>query len=238
MPNVLLIPTELERRIVLACLGHRLADLVQPKSTSPSPSPASWVVEKCGFGLIAAAASTANVIAAHRPRQVVLLGIAGTYHDSIAVGSACCFDRVTCHGIGVGSSLDSHHLSAEDLGWAHCDASECHAAISDTIELPYLSRCPSGGEVPEQPGRHLLSVTTASSDESEAAFRRHHFPDADVEDMEGFAVALACAVAKVPLRIIRGISNHAGDRRHENWSVKPALRAAAELAIKVMGVSE
>jgi futalosine hydrolase len=47
--------------------------------------------------------------------------------------------------------------------------------------------------------------------------------------MEAFSVALACRMAKVPLTVIRGISNMAGDRDKANWNVTGALEAAAEL---------
>ena len=47
--------------------------------------------------------------------------------------------------------------------------------------------------------------------------------------MEGFAVAVACRLAGVPLKIIRGISNHAGDRQHSRWKITEALLSAAAL---------
>ncbi len=55
------------------------------------------------------------------------------------------------------------------------------------------------------------------------------FPKAVAEDMEGYAVALACRLHDVPLTIIRGISNQAGDRNHDGWQVAEALQSAAEL---------
>jgi futalosine hydrolase len=52
------------------------------------------------------------------------------------------------------------------------------------------------------------------------------------EDMESFSVALACLACKVPLTIVRGISNQAGDRNKSRWVVAPALKAAADLAVR------
>jgi futalosine hydrolase len=54
------------------------------------------------------------------------------------------------------------------------------------------------------------------------------------EDMEGFAVALACRLVGVPLDIVRGISNDAGDRDKVRWQVPQALRAAADLAALIL----
>lgn len=60
-------------------------------------------VELCGFGIVAAAARTAQLLAALRPERVILVGIAGGLDDRLAIGEATLFDSVACHGIGVGS---------------------------------------------------------------------------------------------------------------------------------------
>jgi futalosine hydrolase len=52
--------------------------------------------------------------------------------------------------------------------------------------------------------------------------------------MEGFAVAAACALEGIPLRIVRGISNEVGDRRPEHWRIPAALAAARERALEVL----
>ena len=52
------------------------------------------------------------------------------------------------------------------------------------------------------------------------------YPGAVAEDMEGFAVALACRLTGVPLAIARGISNEVGDREFERWQIPAALDAA------------
>jgi futalosine hydrolase len=56
--------------------------------------------------------------------------------------------------------------------------------------------------------------------------------------MEGFGVALACRLAGVPLTIIRGISNTAGDRDHARWRVPEALAAAAGLTLRILRTIE
>jgi futalosine hydrolase len=76
----------------------------------------------------------------------------------------------------------------------------------------------------------LLTACAASADAADVAVRRRLFPTAVAEDMEGFGVALACRLAGVPLAIVRGISNDAGDRDKRRWQIGPALEAAASLA--------
>ena len=64
--------------------------------------------------------------------------------------------------------------------------------------------------------------------------RRERFPDAVAEDMEGFAVAVACTLAGVPLRVVRGISNLVGDRDPKHWRIPAALAAARLAALELL----
>jgi futalosine hydrolase len=80
----------------------------------------------------------------------------------------------------------------------------------------------------------LLTTCAAAANAEEAGRRRALFPEAVAEDMEGFAVALACALANTPVRIVRGFSNRVGERRPESWRIPGALAAARELARSVL----
>jgi len=71
-------------------------------------------------------------------------------------------------------------------------------------------------------------VCAASAEPDEAHLRQIRY-EASAEDMEGFAVAMACQLQDVSLEIIRGISNVAGDRDKSNWRIDDALSAAAEV---------
>jgi futalosine hydrolase len=165
--------------------------------------------EVCGFGLAAAGAGASHAIARHRPGRVVLLGAAGTYRPETApVGSALVGSAVRCEGIGVGTGPG--HRSAAELGWAASD------------ELPL-----DGG------GGVILSVAAASADASEARARADRHEDAVLEEMEGYAVAVAATIAGIPLTIIRGVSNVAGDRDPTSWRLADALAAAESLLARM-----
>jgi len=220
MPNLLLIPTTIERRIVEPYLNTRAPNQLANRS---------WQIELCGFGLVAAAACTVHNISLHRPERIILVGIAGSLQDSISLGAAQRFDRVTCHGIGVGESLGVLHRSADEMGWSHCEAHEGRSAIGDSLSIAASSSESSGTR-----GGRLLSVTTASANKAEANIRRQRYPDAIAEDMEGFSVAFACAIADIPVQIVRGISNRAGERDHAAWKIEDALQSAVDLAIELM----
>jgi futalosine hydrolase len=76
----------------------------------------------------------------------------------------------------------------------------------------------------------LLTVCSAAGDAAQAERRRARFPDARAEDMEAFGVAFACHLARVPLTVIRGISNEAGNRNKDDWRLAEALASALTLA--------
>jgi futalosine hydrolase len=215
MPHTLiLVPTEQERRHVPQACATGLG--------------AAGRVELCGFGPVAAAARTAALVAAHAPGRVLLLGSAGRLDDSLRIGAAYRFDRVACYGIGVGAG--AAFVPAAALGWPQWpgDPPAPATAVGDVIDLPV----PHGAAVPGS--GLLLTVCAASATTDDVATRRSIFPAAVAEDMEGFAVALACRIAGVPLAIVRGISNAAGDRDHAGWQMAAAVAAAAKLALEIL----
>lgn len=187
-------------------------------------------LELCGFGIVAAAARAAALLAALAPDRVLLVGIAGRLDQSLATGSAHRFDRVACHGVGVGSG--AAFVPAAALGWPQWpgDPGGSAAAIGDVIELPR----PHGAAGTAPSAGLLLTACAASATADDAVSRTKLFPAATAEDMEGFGVALACRLHGVPLAIVRGISNDAGDRDHARWQVTAALDAAASLALRIL----
>ncbi len=183
----------------------------------------------CGFGPIAAAARTGALLARYKPERVILIGIAGSYDDRLNVGSAYRFDSVVCDGIGVGAG--ANFQTAGVLGWYQFKGDETEPRVGDllTLDSAYIDQIPSAGR--------LLTCCAASADPREAQWRSNRYPEAVAEDMEGFAVALACSFARVPLQIVRGISNRVGDRDHSRWRIDDALTSAAEFAADLVPTS-
>lgn len=178
-------------------------------------------VELCGFGPIAAAARTSALIAALRPKNVILIGIAGAYDiDANPNGSALSFGSVAIDGIGAGEGDD--FLGPRKLGFPQWPGSpETTGAVHEELGL--------AGDGPQ-----LLTTPSASGSARESARRTKRFPSAVAEDMEGFAVALACAMAKTNLHIIRGISNEVGLRNPAEWRIPAALGEARRLTLELL----
>lgn len=184
-------------------------------------------VELCGFGPVVAGIRTAQLIAEHHPQRVLLLGIAGAIDAELQVGEAYEFDQVACYGIGVGCGASFQ--TAKEMGWSQWSSDNLDSdqyCFDDTIQLS-----PWSGFSSSESSRLLLTVCAASAGAIEVARHRQKFPQAMAEDMEGFAVAAACKLARVPLRILRGISNMAGDREHKHWQSATAMQAVLQLAL-------
>jgi futalosine hydrolase len=188
------------------------------------------VLALCGFGPVAAAARTAALLAGLRPARVVLVGIAGTFDaDRLPIGTASAFDAVAIEGIGAGEGASLSGPAA--LGFPQWPGGEGASAIHDRIVL--ASTAAADATLPRETAL-LLSTCAASASPEQAAVRRARFPDALAEDMEGFAVAFACALAGVPCHVVRGISNVVGDRQPARWRIPAALGAARSSALEIL----
>lgn len=206
--TLVLVPTEIERRHLARQRGFGV----------DAPC------ELCGFGPVAAAARARDAIAAHEPERVVLVGIAGTFDpDGLPVGTAAVFPSVLLHGVGVGAAS---FVPASALGYRHWPRTG-EGEAGEPEALPLAAPAPPAAGP-------LLTVCAASATEAEARRRREQFPDAAAEDMEGFAVALACRLADIPLAVVRGISNAVGDRRFERWRIPEALDAGWLVAVDLL----
>ena len=187
------------------------------------PLPAACRLVTLGaVGPVAAAARAMQILGAREapPRVSILLGIAGTL-DPAAVppGEARLASRLTLDGVGVGEGEHAGGMRA--LGLPQLDRQE--ESIWDAIDLE-----------PPLPGVPFLTVTSAAGDAAHARRRRARHPEAVLEEMEGFGVALASRLAGIPHLSIRGVSNPAGDRRRETWRSAEAMRAAHDLLERVL----
>ncbi len=205
---LILIPTGFELKFVKA----QISLLAKP-------------IEICGFGPIVAAARTAQLIQEHQPARVLLMGIAGTYTDQIAVGDSCSFRHVACYGVGLGAGHDFQ--TAQQMGWQYWVGDSVTSSIGDQIKLSYPKRLAPDTS---RPADLLITATTAAATSADVENRLRAYPGAVAEDMEAFGVAAACQLSGVPLFVVRGISNRAGDRDKSNWQIQKAMTSAAHLS--------
>ncbi len=214
--TLLLVPTELERRRLLDAGGFEGV---------------GKELQLCGFGPIAAAARTASLIEREQPGRVLLIGIAGSFDGTqLAVGTATEFRTVAIDGIGAGEGAELKGPSA--LGfpqWPGGMEGPEHPIV-EQLALDTPSDCKASGS--------LLTTCAASATAAQCEERRKRFPDVKAEDMEGFACALACRLAGIPIRIVRGISNLVGERDPKQWHIPQALNAAHRLTLEILESDE
>ena len=212
-PILLLIPTEFEYAFV-----KERVELLTSKN--------KLIVTTCGFGPVLPAALTAEKICQHHPSQVILCGIAGAYAAaSLKIGAAYEFSRVSLDGVGAGQGTEFQTPS--QMGWAHFSGDAERPSIGDTIDISDTI------DVGDGEGRTLLTVCSAAGDRDQAAVRYQRFAS-EAEDMEAFAVAAACKLQNVPLRVVRGISNIAGDRDHSKWKCADAMHSAMDIVERIV----
>ena len=220
---LVLVPTEFELRKLQPLIAEAVAT-------------ANGIIATCGFGPIVSGIKTTQLLTRHNPTKVVLAGIAGAIGPRFSIGTAASFSQVACYGIGAGSG--SEFQTASELGWTRWNEATTTPGSQDILELPSdpdsfrtwrSDSIADSGEASndfiDEP--LLLTVCAASANSTDVADRLKKFPQAAAEDMEAYAVAVACRMANVPLTVIRGISNIAGDRNKAHWDVDAALKAVS-----------
>lgn len=169
--------------------------------------------EVCGAGPAASAFMAGQFIREYQPGSVLLCGIAGAYRDS---------------GLETTQVVTTQSEVFADLGF-----SENGFPVNfDTIHMPLLYK-PDGEALTCKfrqealdgfPVVNSLTVSTITSDNERAHYlsKTHR---AEIENMEGAAVALACAYCGVPMQQLRSISNFAGKRDKSLWKITESLES-------------
>lgn len=184
----------------------------------------------CGIGPVAAALGMAAILARRRPGRVLLAGIAGTRDPArLPVRGLCLASAVLNAGVGAGHGAAFVPLGAMGLPrdeslppdrFALADWPGAQAIATGPHAAPGAASAGAGRLV-----RGVSATVAAASADGEQA---RVLPGAAlIEEMEGWAVALACAAADVPLSMLRAVSNVAGDRRPAQWDVRGALDVLA-----------
>ncbi|MFZ5480764.1 MAG: hypothetical protein ACOZNI_28650 [Myxococcota bacterium] len=168
---------------------------------------AAVVEELCGregvaLGVGALAAGIAAAeLLARRPTPLVLVGTAGAYPGGPPVGTV-----VTARRVGLASA----------------------GALAG---LGYVPLAPGPLDLPPVPGLLACDVACLTAITTDPTLAGKLGADWQIEHMEAFGVALACARAGVPLRVVLGVTNAVGPDAHAQWRANRArMQEAAVLA--------
>lgn len=161
-----------------------------------------------GVGLVEAAAGTARILAELRPARLVLIGTAGAFAGSLLTPpQVVCANRLI---LGV----------PEDPAVAEIPAPMPQQVLSSAAFGKAVARA---ARVDMAPAVCPLAITRC--DKRAKALARAS--GASVENLEGFAVARAAALARVPLVVILGVANDVGPKGQLQWRTHGQAAAAA-----------
>ena len=167
-----------------------------------------------GIGLSTSAAGTAARIEAMRPRGVVLLGTCGAYATAglpLAIGDVAVARKVRLVEPAV---LEGRAAFPEPM------AVETHA---EPALVGALASAGEGGRPAD------VATTLAVTTDDALAELLARGARCEVEHLEAFSVASACAAAAVPFAAALGVANMVGSQGREQW--RRNNRAASEAAV-------
>jgi purine-nucleoside phosphorylase len=144
-----------------------------------------------GVGVVPAGIATARLLASERPSAVVLVGTAGAYAGGPPVGAVVAARRV---GLVSGTAT---------LGLGYVPLPPPPVAADPEL-LRRLS-------LPEADVACLVAITT------DPALATAIGASWQVEHMEAYGVAAACAAAGVAFAVVLGITNVVGPSAHAEW---------------------
>jgi nucleoside phosphorylase len=173
-----------------------------------------------GVGMPAAAAGAASAIVELGPGVVVLVGTCGAYRGSqLAIG-----DVVVADGVRVGDA------TAVD-GRAEFPAPMLTSLASD-LRLR-LELVDAGARV-----AHVATTLGITVDDASAG-RIAKATDSQVEHLEAFGVAAACAARRVPFAAVLGVANFVGSGARSEWREHhhAAAEAVARCVLRWLGAS-
>jgi futalosine hydrolase len=222
--------TRTELRAVLSALSPAKTRLPEGGAGAhevfvPVPGGGRPVLALCaGVGPAAAAATLGRALAGRHDGAgvagVVQIGVAGSFDlEAAPMGGVWAVTREIWPEYGL---VTAEGTAPRGIGLPMVETEA--GPVYETLELrPDDAAAAMGLVLPGSLGRAAsLTVAGATGTMERAAllFRRH---GALLENMEGFAAALACRLARVPFVQIRAVSNLVGSRRPEHWDLKGAL---------------
>jgi nucleoside phosphorylase len=175
------------RELIGGQLGGRVADV-------------RIAIEAVGIGLPAAAVGTATALRAHAPACVVLVGTCGAYDPR------------------GGDLTVAQPVIAKRLLLASTAAAEERGAFPGPMAIAVETDVALSGGLAGESGRRVDVATTLSiTTDDVLASRVADAYGCEVEHLEAFAVASACARERVPVAAVLAVANRVGSRARDEW---------------------
>ena len=203
-----------ESDLVLSCMeGVRRKTLAGKTVCRGNLSGHEVLLMNTGIGKVNAAHSATCILEAYRVRKIMNIGVGGAYPEAgLEVGDVA---------LAVKEILGDEGVIGPQ-GWG--SYREIGIPLVQAGRKKYFNEFPMS-----VPGRKdmkmktgsFVTVSAATGTRARARELEERF-GAVCENMEGAAIAQVCAIYKVPMIEIRGISNIAGVRDKSKWDLKLA----------------
>jgi futalosine hydrolase len=227
--------TEREMRSTLAPFGA-LPPLRQGAAESWRVAGREAALLVAGVGLVNAALALGRALALPGLEGAVNFGVAGAFDtDALPLGTTALVEREIWPEYGLarerGAGADARALrfplwgerDAENAVWDRLDLAPDHAATAMRLR-------------PDAAWKRAASLSVSSvttSPQRAASLRREY--GADLENMEGFALAYGCFQAGLPFLEVRTVSNRVGSRAAADWNLNGALERLGKAAAGLLG---
>ncbi len=165
--------------------------------------------EAVGVGLVEAALGAARVLAARRPSSVVLVGTAGAYPRQPMT-------------LGIGDVVVGTRVLLASASGALVPAMPTSVATNAELTARVVAQ------------RVTIATTLSITTDDAVAHALAQATAAEVEHLEAFAVARACADANVPFTVVLGIANIVGSRGRAEWREHHQRASAAACRVAAL----
>ncbi|MEF2231346.1 MAG: futalosine hydrolase [Pseudodesulfovibrio sp.] len=186
-----------------------------------------------GVGLVNAALAAGRLLERPGVEGLIAVGIAGAYNIAeLPLASTCFAWREIWPEYGL---LDEDGgVDAKGIGFPQDEIGG--KPVWNAVPLnPTNDAARMGLALDERWGRaSAISVASVTGTDERAGWLQAAYT-ADIENMEGFALALGAARAGVPFLELRTISNAVGSRDAESWDVKGALKSLGRSVRHLLG---
>lgn len=178
-----------------------------------------------GIGKVAAATTATVLIERFGVQRIVFTGVAGGLQQGVNVGDVVVARQFLQHDMDASPIFPRHEVPG--YGCSTFDADTALTAqllrASETVlralpaQLPEAVRSAFGLHAPQCHHGLLISGDRFVSTTAESEALRRELPDALAVEMEGAAFAQVCHDYRVPLAVVRTISDRADDAAHVDF---------------------
>ncbi|WP_416148410.1 futalosine hydrolase [Salipaludibacillus sp. HK11] len=172
-------------------------------------------VETLGVGPMLAAAKTAEYLTKDTYDIVINMGIAGGFPNVANIGDVVVASEVVAADLGAESPEGFKPIEQLGFGKSHF---ECDNKLAKEL----INKIDQQTDVKAHLGTILTRSTVTGTVETMEQLQKQ-VPGAAAEAMEGFGVATAAQLARIPFFEIRAISNPVGPRDRGAWKINEAL---------------